>query len=109
MPIRAENRDRYPADWPAIAQRVKEAAGWCCVGSPAYPTCRAAHGAAHPATGALVVLTVAHLDHQPENCARSNLRAWCQRCHLNYDKQHHTQTAYATRKALANTRDLFGG
>lgn len=20
MPIRAENRDRYPADWPAIAQ-----------------------------------------------------------------------------------------
>ena len=24
MPIRAENRDRYPADWPAIAQRVKD-------------------------------------------------------------------------------------
>ena len=32
-----------------------------------------------------VVLTVAHLDHQPENCDPENLRAWCQRCHNAYD------------------------
>lgn len=33
----------------------------------------------------LVVLTVAHLDHQPENCADDNLAALCQRCHNRYD------------------------
>lgn len=35
MPIRAENRDRYPADWPAISRRIRDAAGnrcqQCCV------------------------------------------------------------------------------
>ena len=34
-----------------------------------------------------VVLTVAHLDQDPRNCDRSNLRALCQRCHLTHDKQ----------------------
>jgi hypothetical protein len=32
-----------------------------------------------------VVLTIAHLDHIPENCDFDNLRAWCQRCHNTYD------------------------
>lgn len=27
MPIRPENRARYPADWPEISRRVREAAG----------------------------------------------------------------------------------
>jgi len=31
----------------------------------------------------------------------------CQRCHLTYDADHHRQTAYATRKAAANTGDMF--
>ena len=29
-PIRPENRDRYPSDWPAISLRIKERAGWRC-------------------------------------------------------------------------------
>ena len=41
--------------------------------------------AMHPVTGSKVVLTIAHLDHTPENCDDENLRAWCQRCHLTYD------------------------
>lgn len=32
-----------------------------------------------------VVLTIAHLDQQPEHNDPSNLRALCQRCHLTYD------------------------
>lgn len=88
MPIRPENLARYPADWPAISLRVREAAGWRCEGSPAYPACRAANGQPHPATGSIVVLTVAHLDHTPENVAPWNLRAWCQRCHNTYDLPH---------------------
>ena len=109
MPIRAENRDRYPADWPAIAKRIKEAAGWCCVGSPAYPACRAAHGAAHPATGALVVLTVAHLDHQPEHCDDANLCAWCQRCHNTYDAPMRARGIAERRRAGNAAADLFAG
>lgn len=85
MPIREENRKRYPADWRDIAYGRKKAAGWRCEGSPAYPDCRAEHGQPHPVTGSEVVLTVAHLDHQPENVDRANLRVWCQRCHNTYD------------------------
>lgn len=85
MPIRPENRARYPSDWKEISRRVREEAGNRCEGSPAFPDCRAENGKPHPQTGSKVVLTVAHLDHQPENCARDNLRAWCQRCHNVYD------------------------
>jgi hypothetical protein len=30
-------------------------------------------------------LTVAHLNHRPADCSRSNLRAWCVPCHARYD------------------------
>ena len=103
MPIRPEERDRYPANWKQISREVREASGWQCEGSPDYPDCRAENGQPHPVTGSKVVLTVAHLDHTPENVDRSNLKAWCQRCHLNYDKEHHAQTR---RRRLA-LGDLF--
>lgn len=107
MPIRPENRARYPKDWKAIADAIRARAGQRCEGSPAYPDCRADNGKAHPVTGSLVVLTVAHLDHTPENCSDENLKAMCQRCHLTYDSEHHKRTAYATRKKAMQTTDLF--
>lgn len=111
MPIRPENRIRYPKDWAAISFEVREAAGWKCEGSPAYPDCRAANGELHPETGSWVVLTIGHLDHTPENNGepgdRPNLRAWCQRCHLTYDAKHHAQTAGATRRKGRAIGDLF--
>jgi 5-methylcytosine-specific restriction endonuclease McrA len=107
MPIRPENKARYPKDWAAISIEVREAAGNKCEGSPDFPDCRAANRMPHPETGSMVVLTVAHLDHTPENIDRTNLKAMCQRCHLNYDKEHHAKTAYATRRAAALTNDLF--
>jgi hypothetical protein len=39
-----------------------------------------------------VVLTVAHLDHNPANCDYNNLKAMCQRCHNRYDRHHRNQT-----------------
>jgi hypothetical protein len=54
-----------------------------------------------------VVLTVAHLDHNPENCERSNLRALCQRCHLRYDKAHHATNAARTVRSKRAVSDLF--
>src|SRR6516225_10366818 len=97
-PIRAENRARYPADWPAISRHIRftraggrcECAGECGTTHP--PLCEARHGQRSPYTGSMVVLTVAHLDHTPENCDEANLKAMCQRCHLAYDGPHHAQT-----------------
>ncbi|MEX3929793.1 hypothetical protein AB4Y36_38280 [Paraburkholderia sp. BR10936] len=99
MPIKPENADRYPADWPEIRAAIIERAHNRCEGSPRYPWCRALNGAPHPVTGSRVVLTVAHLDHTPEHCEPANLRAWCQRCHLAYDSALHAAHAALTRAA----------
>lgn len=100
MPIRESERGRYPPDWKAISLSIRaDRAGWVCEGSPGhYPECRARHGEPHPVTGSKVVLTVAHLDHRPENCDPDNLRAMCQQCHLTYDAKHHAATRRRNRK-----------
>jgi hypothetical protein len=58
-------------------------------------------------TGSKVVLTTAHLDHTPENCDPANLRAMCQGCHLHYDREHHAETAYRTRRIGKAVGDMF--
>ena len=89
MPIKQENKKRYPANWKTeIRPQILDRAGHCCEGSPTYPDCRVPNYSAHSATGSKVVLTIAHLDHTPENCDSTNLMAWCQRCHLRYDSDH---------------------
>lgn len=52
-----------------------------------------------------IVLTVAHLDHQPENCDDDNLKAMCQKCHNNYDRQHRNWTVRQSR--LKNQLPMF--
>lgn len=94
MPIKPENRGRYPANWAELATSIKEAAGWVC--EKCGKQCRRPGEKfdTHRRT-----LTVAHLDHTPENCADDNLRPWCAPCHIRYDAPHHAQTAAATRQA----------
>lgn len=136
MPIRESERARYPADWPEISRRVREAAGqrceWCrapngelidrsrdgesymlmdgqvfsAANGERLGMCR---GSEWPSCGKLtkVVLTVAHLDHQPENCAPDNLKALCQRCHLRYDAKHHAKNAAITRREKSDQLQLF--
>lgn len=79
MPILPENKNRYPANWKEIRERILDRAGHRC------ETCGAENYSSHMLTGSRVVLTIAHLDHTPENCEPSNLRAWCQKCHNKYD------------------------
>lgn len=97
MPIK--DWTRYPTNWKEISQTIRARAENQCEGSPVYPDCRAANGQPHPVTGSRVVLTVAHLDHDPGNCDPENLRCLCQRCHLTYDAPHHARTR-KKRKAL---------
>jgi 5-methylcytosine-specific restriction endonuclease McrA len=137
MPIKPENRARYPANWKHVRAAILERAGHACEKCKAPNRTRIARGAGSDDgtymldSGAVycaetgehlgwcrhsdyelarmvdVVLTIAHLDHQPENCDPENLRAWCQRCHLRYDQQHHQANANATRKARMVVADLF--
>ncbi|WP_068634936.1 hypothetical protein [Thauera butanivorans] len=134
MPIRPENKVRYPADWQHIRLQILNRARYRCE----HPGCGAVHralgywrdekwvplpralrdaGVDRPCSMACadgstvkvirIVLTIAHIDHQPENCEPSNLRAWCQRHHLAYDAEHHKHTRHQTRRAAARTVDMF--
>ena len=85
-------RNLYPADWEEISRRTRERAGERC------EECGATNGLPHPETGSRVVLTVAHLDHNPANCEDANLKALCQRCHLAYDAEEHARHAAETRR-----------
>jgi hypothetical protein len=111
-PVRPENRDRYPANWPEVSKAIKERAGWRCEcegecgKSHLSGRCANWHGIESVDTQNKVVLTTAHLDHQPENCDPANLKAMCQGCHLRYDAPHHAETRRETRArelAQANT------
>jgi hypothetical protein len=134
MPIKPENRARYPKDWLQIRERILQRAGRRCEhegciarhlelgyweGECWVPLPRALHDAGCKAGSRvasadgtelkiiMIVLTIAHLDHTPEHCADDNLRAWCQRHHLAYDAEHHKANAWRTRRERANTRELF--
>lgn len=134
MPIKPENQHRYPDDWTVVRGRILERAEHRCeecrVGNH-WRGYRLPDGTfvltgfnqrlarvwpplweiqPHPRCEREleIVLTVAHLDHQPENCAEENLRALCQRCHLAYDLLHHLRTAYETRRRGRAIADLFG-
>ena len=83
MPIRPENRARYPADWKLRSHFVRHyrARNHC-------EWCGAENGKLHPVTGSVVVLTTAHVhDKRPEAANLLNLAALCQRCHNAHDAQ----------------------
>lgn len=90
MPIKPENKARYPKDWKQIRDRILLRAGnrceFCGVENHSMRL--------NPKTGKVVkvILTIAHLDHIPEHCDPNNLRALCQKCHNTYDAQHRKET-----------------
>ena len=141
MPIRPENKNRYPKNWKQISQYIKERAGFKCeiCGVRQYAIGKWIDNIFYHASGSafydqymytdnykmargvadhlnewcddyhkyiVIVLTTAHLDHTPENCDPSNLKALCQRCHLDYDKRQHTLNRTRNAKCQ-NTLDLF--
>lgn len=109
MTFRAE---RYPAEWPSIRAAIRARAGERCEctgecgDAHEGGRCNVPNGATIKRCGAawrehngctlcaagdpsckvtLVVLTVAHLDHDEANNDHTNLAALCQRCHLRHD------------------------
>lgn len=102
MPI---DLSKYPKDWKVIAKRIKDKALWRCqqCGKPCRIPGETWEG--FRVRLALVgnekwlkefdekhgrfTLTTAHLNHNPQDCRDSNLRAMCSVCHLRYDKEIH--------------------
>ena len=105
MPIRPEQRDKYPKDWKDMSLRIRfdRAGGRCeCTGQCGEhegQRCQALHGEPHPVTASKVVLTTMHMDHDPTNSSDGNLMAGCQKCHNRYD-------APMRRKGIAERRPL---
>jgi hypothetical protein len=104
MPIRPENRHRYPSryQWQslrgAILSRSKNHCEHCGVENNTFRNKKAVH------------LAVAHLDQCPENNHHSNLAALCQWCHLKHDQPYRILHAKITwfKKARAFNLDIFG-
>lgn len=104
MPIRPEMRALYPKDWKQIVAAVAERSGGQCecsgeCGVDHEGRCSAVNYEAHPVTGSKVVLTTAHLDHDPTGRDLLRLRHMCQRCHLRYDRDHHAETRRSRKAA----------
>ncbi|NEP10858.1 MAG: hypothetical protein F6K14_11720 [Symploca sp. SIO2C1] len=119
------NRKLYPKNWESIALQIKEAADWHC--QECQRPCKRPSQSWDEFTEELYgnavhfgglkwyidlfddydpdddpkyrrfVLTVAHLDHNPANCNRNNLKALCSVCHLRYDAKEHAKKAASTR------------
>jgi hypothetical protein len=106
---------RYPDDWAIISAYIRfvRANNHC-------EFCGAENYKPHPVTGSIVILTTAHLDHDPENTPSieeikagdprgERLKALCQRCHLNYDRPRHLEKARITREKKKGQLQLFSG
>lgn len=124
MPIRPENRGRYPKDWKLISSYIRQVRAlgkceWCGVANYArgyrdkqgtfiehdceemgcMSECDAVDAGAKCIT---IVLTVAHVhDHSPENVERTNLAALCQRCRNVHDMPYRKQNRSRNRGELS--------
>jgi hypothetical protein len=120
------SRSTYPAHWPALRQAVLARAGEACecrgeCGSAHHwegrNRCGAPHqgwivreahapawwcqverpGTPRPGGAVRVILTTAHLCQDATCDDLTHLRAYCQRCHLRYDRVQHRRNAARTR------------
>lgn len=113
MPIRPEKKRLYPDNWVEISRRIRfERAGskceWCGAPHLTYIVRHEsdgtymlpgggvrdentgeylglAKGSDYDGRAVRIILTVAHLNHDPTDNRDENLAALCQQCHLRYD------------------------
>lgn len=139
MPIRPQHRWLYPIDWPQISHMVRfvRAKGRCecCARPHGQIVCHLGDGRwwdqelqiwrdgqgrrihkgvplppeADHGLRTRVILSTAHLDNNPSNNDFRNLKAFCQRCHMIYDRPEHLRRrriGFLMTRALG---DLFEG
>ncbi len=116
MPIRESEKAKYPPreEWAAIRERILQRARhrceWCQVenASERWSARKVMIGpGGEPFRYKVtIVLTIAHLDHDPTNNADENLAALCQRCHLRHDRGQHKWNAARTRARKAGQAEM---
>jgi len=139
MPIKPEHRQLYPFDWTQLSASIRfRRAKGCCehCGRPhgqfvahlgdgrwwdevdsAWRDGRGRRLKRSPALPApladlpttLVILACAHIDHDPTNNDGRNLMAFCQRCHLEHDRQDNRRRRWRTLRSRRALADLFLG
>ncbi|VTZ21650.1 conserved hypothetical protein [Methylocella tundrae] len=138
MPIRPQYKWLYPIDWPQLSAmiRFERAKGRCEECSRPHgreirhlgdgrwwdeegQTWRNGRGRPLPSLALIgddvvvrttkVVLATAHLDHDPTNNRRRNLKALCQRCHMIHDRDEHRRRRWLTLRMRKAIGDLFLG
>ncbi|MCS4503871.1 hypothetical protein NYO91_07245 [Arhodomonas aquaeolei] len=122
MPIKPENKHRYPDNWDEVRAAILERAGdcceWCRVANHSYrneydgvttdPMLADSWSLVDGLKVSRIVLTIAHVhDADPAACDDANLAALCQRCHNRHDAPMRAMHAYATRRAGRAVADLF--
>ncbi|MEA5467020.1 HNH endonuclease signature motif containing protein [Leptothoe sp. PORK10 BA2] len=125
------DRSLYPANWDELALQIKTEANWCCTdcGRPCRqpgealsalyerlpdswkPLWWEADGDVRAPRPGRFKLTVAHLDHVPQNNQPSNLRALCAPCHGTYDLKQmgRKRVLKAERNGQLRTDDILNG
>jgi hypothetical protein len=121
-PIKPENRKLYPSNWKAIRAEILERA--TCLGVPRCEWCNVKNHTnivrekgghyyyipdeSHAELRAQgigisvrIVLTIAHLNHNPRDNRRRNLAALCQKCHNGHDVEHRNKNRARTNAAKA--------
>lgn len=116
MPILPENRHKYPDNWKEIRaeilNRAKDACEFCGLRNH-IKGIRDSDGYFYREEGEWsgvmkqikIVLTIAHLDHDPTNNDFANLRALCQQCHNRYDAEHRATTRRQRQKGAERGKD----
>jgi len=112
MPIRPENRARYPKTWKQMVEAARERGGnrcECrgqCGEEHEGGRCNVGNGELHPVTKSKVVLTLAHEHGVPlEEESIERMFHACQRCHNRYDAP--VRRAGIRERAFANQIDMF--
>jgi hypothetical protein len=116
-----DRRELYPLNWGAISWMVLERAEWRCQCHGecgrlvehlhrADGRCRNRHG--QPRWGGQpwqrpVILSAAHLDHDPSSRDLGSILAYCESCHLSFDQPQHLATRRANREAALGLMPLF--
>lgn len=124
MPIKPENKAKYPPNWREIRRLILTRAKGRCEHC-GVPDKEVVHRSKQYPLGYVIldgteidaaemdgikttyiVLTVAHLDQDPTNNDPANLAALCQKCHFAHDRPFNLAKAKKTRAQKAGQKEL---